>query len=523
VPKLKVDGNPVEVSVGTTVLDAARACGIAVPTLCSREGLGHHTSCMVCVVRDARSDRFLPSCTALAEAGMDIDASGKAVRDLRREALAMLAAEHAGDCEAPCRRACPAGMDIPAMLRAIRSGDYEKALRIAMERIPLPGVLGRICPAPCEKACRRSSVDEPVAVRLLRRFVADRDLGSGSPPVPKTRESTGRTVSVAGAGPAGLSAACFLLREGHAVRIVDAGEAPGGALRSAVSREVLPLAVLDAEVEVLGSMGAEFRQGVRLGEDVTLEALREESDAVVLAVGRQGPDFFAALGLGTDSRGATVDNRTLQSSLPDVFLAGDAVHPGRMAVRSIAQGRTAAASVSGFLAGEEVAGAPRRFGSRLGRLGEEEVRILRQEVEPASRAGAETGALGEEEAVGEAVRCLDCDCLKKDDCRLRDLVDEYGAGEKAGRRRLRRAIVPVLRTDALRFEAGKCILCGLCVRIAEKNGEPVAVGFAGRGSRARVAPPLGEPLGRALGKSAEECVRACPTGALTHRREGARE
>ncbi|MBM4155717.1 MAG: 2Fe-2S iron-sulfur cluster binding domain-containing protein, partial [Lentisphaerae bacterium] len=118
--RLVVEGRPVEVDDGATLIDAAALAGFDIPTLCHRGGLPHHTSCMVCAVLDRRTGRLLPACSFPAADGMDIDISGETVRRARRRVLALLLSEHVGDCEAPCHRTCPARLRIPHMLRAAR-------------------------------------------------------------------------------------------------------------------------------------------------------------------------------------------------------------------------------------------------------------------------------------------------------------------------------------------------------------------------------------------------------------------
>lgn len=152
-PSLHIDDRTVTVPSGTTVLAAAAKLGIEIPTLCHRPDLPPSASCMVCAVRDEGTSRFLPACSTRAEEGMRFDASSESVRDFRRAALELLFGEHAGDCEAPCRLACPYGFDVPAVLRGLAAGEAASA------------ACPDDCPAPCEKACRRGRHDASVAIR----------------------------------------------------------------------------------------------------------------------------------------------------------------------------------------------------------------------------------------------------------------------------------------------------------------------------------------------------------------------
>jgi len=192
--RLTIDNREVEVPEGSTVLQAARKLGIEIPTLCHREDLPPSTSCLVCVVRINGAERLLPSCATVVEEGMVVE---------------LLLGDHLGDCLGPCQLACPAGLDVPQMLRAIAAGDTERAASRARKSLVLPAVLGRICPAPCERGCRRGQIDEALAIRALHRQLGDRELSAGEN---RAAASTGggdggagRGVAIVGAGPAGIA------------------------------------------------------------------------------------------------------------------------------------------------------------------------------------------------------------------------------------------------------------------------------------------------------------------------------
>ena len=128
--KIRIDNTEVEVNEGQTILDAARVAGIAIPTMCHLDGLEHYSSCMVCMVRDTKRDNFIPSCTALAQDGMDIDASGEEVINLRHKAVTLLLSEHRAECEAQCRIVCPKGYNIPLMNRHLEAGQFGEAAEV---------------------------------------------------------------------------------------------------------------------------------------------------------------------------------------------------------------------------------------------------------------------------------------------------------------------------------------------------------------------------------------------------------
>ncbi len=201
---------------------------------------------------------------------------------------------------APCTKACPAGVNVQGYVQLIGQGKYEEALGLIRERLPLPGVLGRVCPHPCEGECRRSEVDSPVALRALKRFAADHAPAAPQPPPEEEREER---VAVVGSGPAGLAAACFLRRDGFRVTLFEASERLGGMLRSGIPDFRLPTEVLDREIGLILDSGVEARTGVSFGEDFTLETLSGDGfSAAFLAIGAQQG---AALGIeAEDSPGA---------------------------------------------------------------------------------------------------------------------------------------------------------------------------------------------------------------------------
>ncbi|MBW2058622.1 MAG: FAD-dependent oxidoreductase [Deltaproteobacteria bacterium] len=193
------------------------------------------------------------------------------------------------DKPAPCTAACPLQVDARGYIALISKGRFDEALALVREKNPFPGITGRLCARPCEKICRRRAVDQPIAIDLLKRFLADRE-GAAAPrfrPGPKRNEK----VAIVGSGPAGLMAAFDLRREGYGVTIFEALPVAGGTMAVGTGRFRLPQGVLDREIEIVRNLGAEIRLNTPVGDGVALKDLRTRGyEAVLLALGAHRAD-----------------------------------------------------------------------------------------------------------------------------------------------------------------------------------------------------------------------------------------
>ena len=262
-----VDGRAVSATHGATILDIATAQGIEIPTLCHDPRLQPEASCWICVVETQRGEtwQLVPACATRVTEGMVIRTRSETIEASRRSALELLLSDHHADCIAPCTLACPARVDVPAYIEAVRDGFPGRAVEIIRRTNPFPAVCGRVCPHPCEAACRRGLFEAPVSINALKRRATD----AGWPPPPKPPATeTGHRVAVVGAGPAGLSAALYLRQAGHAVTVFEARERPGGMLRYAIPEYRLSRSVLDADIDAVLSTGVELVTGTRLGADL---------------------------------------------------------------------------------------------------------------------------------------------------------------------------------------------------------------------------------------------------------------
>jgi NADPH-dependent glutamate synthase beta subunit-like oxidoreductase len=524
---ITIDGQHTEASPGQTILSVARSLGIDIPSLCYLEKCGPLNSCLACVVKV--NGKLVPSCGTKVQPGMVIESETEEVHTARRTALELLFSDHVGDCLSPCHRLCPLSLNIPVMLRHIQAGKLEEARLTVREALPLAGVLGRLCHHPCEQGCRRGTWDDPAAIRDLERFVTDWEFArsnpeSASPPAlgnstPPSRHvsakpASGKAVAIIGAGPVGLSAAHYLVRSGHAVTVVDRNELPGGTLRL-VPSELLPPAILAAEVALLAQAGVEFKLGVELGHDLTIDGLTRGFEAILLTLGEFSPADVGNLGLPTTEYGLKADPNTCETPLRKVFAAGAAAKPLKQLVRAVAEGRAAAECIHRFLSGRPVRRPEKPFSSVMGRLDIGELRQFLATSHPGASVSAcdRCSGFNAKEAATEAHRCLHCDCRSSGNCLLQHYAQVYGA--EANRfRGERRKFEQQVQSGGVIFEPGKCILCGICVKLTELAREPLGLTFIGRGFEVRLGVPLNHTIQQGLQKVARECVAQCPTGAL---------
>jgi formate dehydrogenase major subunit len=270
---------------GQTILDVAKANNIEIPTLCHHPLVKTYGACGICLVEDENSPKLYRACATEASEKMVIHTNGKRAEDARKTALELLFSDHRGDCRPPCTLACPGHTDCQVYTGLIGNGKYKEALRVIKRVIPLPACIGRVCPHPCEDACRRQLVEEPIAIAELKSFAADMDLLSDDRFIEEIPEPTGKKITVIGGGPAGLTAAYFLALKGHSVEIIEAMPHAGGMLRYGIPQYRLPKEILDKEIENIARLGVTFRYNTRVGKDVTFGELKENSNAVYVAIG----------------------------------------------------------------------------------------------------------------------------------------------------------------------------------------------------------------------------------------------
>ena len=213
--------------------------------------------------------RFCGACVEVCPAGALTDKEAYNDKDREEKLL-------------PCLNTCPAGVDIPRYVRLIAEGRFQDAVEVIREKVPFPHVLGCVCNHLCEEACRRNELNDSIAIRALKRFVAERDSGRWRTKVEIAPE-TGKKVAIVGSGPAGLTAAWFLRKLGHSVVVFEALPEPGGMLRTGIPRYRLPENVLHQEIKDIEDIGVEIRTNTKIE---SLDQLFNQAfDAVFLALG----------------------------------------------------------------------------------------------------------------------------------------------------------------------------------------------------------------------------------------------
>ena len=313
---------------------------------------------------------------------------------------------------APCVQTCPAGTNVQAYVALVKEGRYAEAVNVIMEKIPLPGTLGRVCPAPCEKACRRAEVDTPVAIRELKRFAADQ-VNFFDLPVPEI-EDRPEKVAVIGSGPAGITVAYYLRRKGYQITLFEAFEQLGGMLRVGIPDYRLPANLLDQEIQHILDHGIEVETGVRFGSDIDLSDLQSRGySAVFLGIGAHGSLHMRIP--GEDQVEEVLD---AVGFLRDVNL-GSRTIPGRRII-VIGGGNVAidAARVAKRLGAESVTVVYRRS--------EQEMPAYKEEIAGARQEGIEISFLTAPVAIqSQDGHVTGCTCIQT----------ELGPADASGRRR----------------------------------------------------------------------------------------
>jgi NADPH-dependent glutamate synthase beta subunit-like oxidoreductase len=227
----------------------------------------------------------------------------------------------------PCKASCPANISICGFISAISQGQYAEGLKLIKREMPFPAVCGRVCPHPCEEACNRGEVDEPIAIEYLKRFLADVDLASDTQYLPEIKEQKEDKVAIVGAGPAGLTTAYYLAIAGYRVTIFEKLPVAGGMMAVGIPEYRLPRNILQGEIDVIKKLGVEIKLNFEIGKDLSFEDMRKDYKAVFISVGCHQA---MKLGIpGEDDFDGVVDCITF---LREINLGTPPAHKGRLVV-----------------------------------------------------------------------------------------------------------------------------------------------------------------------------------------------
>jgi len=227
----------------------------------------------------------------------------------------------------PCKTACPAHISVQGYIKLAAQGRYREALELIKNENPFPAICGRICPRNCESVCTRGDIDDPIAIDEIKRFIAEQDLYEDHRYIPKKRHNYGNKIAVIGAGPSGMSCAYYLAIDGYKVTVFEKHNALGGMLTLGIPSYRLEKDIIKSEIDVLKELGVEFKTGIEVGKDISLDELRKEGyQAFYLAIGAQGG---RKLGIeGEDAKGI----RTGVDFLLDVNLGKEVKLEGNVIV-----------------------------------------------------------------------------------------------------------------------------------------------------------------------------------------------
>jgi NADPH-dependent glutamate synthase beta subunit-like oxidoreductase len=360
------------------------------------------------------------------------------------------------DCAPACTAACPLHVDVRSMLAEIGRGDFSAALKIYRRSVPLPGVISRICDQPCQAVCRRTEIDEAIAIRALERACVEHgDLsGEKTRTPPKRRQQ----VVIIGGGVSGLAAAHDLARKGYKVLIVEATDRLGGSLWLSDDRD-LPKSIVQHDVGAVLAPGVEVQYETPI-DPVQLSDLRRQFDAVYLAIGAHMPDDFE---LGRDEHGMVkVDPVTFGTSLEGIFAGGGVLWGKEMrsAITSIAEGRRAGISIDRYLQKVSLTASRANEGPYVSCLYTNTAGL---EARPLIEMGQPDEGYEWHEALQEAKRCIQCECME-----CVKVCEYLRAFERYPRKYVREIYNNLSIVKGTRYAntfINSCSLCGLCAEI----------------------------------------------------------
>lgn len=355
-----------------------------------------------------------------------------------------------------CAAACPVHVDVRAMTAEIARGDFAAAAKILKKTIPFPGIIARICDHPCQSVCKRNEVGTEISILSLEK--ACLDWAEVSPEKIAVLPGKDKRIAVIGAGLSGLTASFDLARKGYTVVVYEKMDLLGGSLWNFAVKG-LPGEVIQDDLQVLQKVGVEIRLTTTVGKDVSFETVTRDFDAVYVGCGAAPPDTF---GLALDENGCIrIDPVTYSTSMEGVFAGGSIRRPygGYSPIQSLADGRLAAISIDRFLQKVSLTAARINEGSYQTRL-----YTKTEGIEPeAAVPMADTHGYSSEEAIREAQRCLQCQCLE---CvKVCEYLNAFRGYPKKLIREIYNNLSIVMGMRHANKLINSCSICGLCKEV----------------------------------------------------------
>jgi glutamate synthase (NADPH) small chain len=423
---------------------------------------------------------------------------------MEQEELRKLEDQCIQECHPACVSACPLHVDARALIAEVARGNFVAAAKILKKTAPFPGIISRICDHPCQAVCKRGEAGDAVSIRTLEKACLDR--AADAPEKILRLPKKEKRVAIAGGGISGLTAAFDLARKGYDAVIFEKENRLGGSLWN-FSAEELPRQVIATDLEVLEKLGVEIRLGVALGRDISLGALCEEFDAIYLALGEKPGETF---GLAVTEAGAVaVDSVTFETDRPGIFAGGGMrLKPHEHSpIQAMSAGRRAAVSIDRYLQKTSLTVARSGEGSVATRLytSTEGVEHL-----PAVIMADKALGYSAEEAIREAARCIQCQCLE---CvKVCEYLNSFGGYPKKYVRQIYNKLSSVLGYRNINKLINSCSLCGLCREVCP---EDLHMGLACKIAREALVnkgkmPPSAHdfPLQDMIFSNSEKCVLA---------------
>lgn len=361
-----------------------------------------------------------------------------------------------------CTAGCPVHVDVRGMIAAVRKGDYAAGFALFRRMVPFPGIISRICDHPCQQACKRKELDEPIFIHALEKICVDNNHKPVPPmmaPPPKDKK-----VAVVGAGLSGLTAALELAQKGYPVVIWEATDRLGGSIRD-IPESKLPRELLENDLAIFEKLSLEIQYntvvGNRADATISVDRLCADFDVVYLGVGCQAVDLFD-FGPAWDAGGMiAIDPVSLATSHPKVF-AGGSLRRGderRSPIASVADGRIAAISIDRLCQNASLTANRNKEGSYATSLYTNIAGVVPQSMTPM----ADSGGYTKEEATHEADRCLQCEC--RECVKACEYLAHYRAYPKRYVREMYNNLKVVMGFRHANAMINSCSLCGLCGQI----------------------------------------------------------